>query len=975
MAAIPIYVFAGAHSTADMLNAVAMFAGDNNYLELISIFGLVGIVLLAMKMLATGNYQIMFNWAVTYVVVMALCIVPKTDVMVIDLSDNTSFQQVDNVPLALGVIASELSTISYGLSQFISDVYHAPKDQEYTKTGFLFGSQLVQTTLQAQMPDANTMALWDRYTAQCILPDIALARVNPNKYTMSQLANAPDIFSFLANHNPSPLRGIYIDSNFNTCQQALPQLKAKFEAQANESLTFLGKTYYPNRQQLQDNIKTLVSNTYNYMFGMSNSAQQDLVQNMAVNSLKQGLKAAAAESDAGAALNYAVSQAQKQETASYLTMGQLAEVNLPEMQSILFTFLLAMFPFFVIFSFIPDMGLKVLKEYIVGLIFLCSLPVTYTVLHYLMLSELASSGNTYGSIYKGITLSNINPIAAKHTQMASIAGYLMSLTTFLTYIIVRGLAQGMVSMSERLGALANSGVSSTAHQWTDGSLSLNSSQVGNHTWDSITANKHDLAPVDRFNSASYQRGDGATVTQFANGQISVDQPNSNLRSGINVSQSISDSLQHSLADAHKATLSDRNSLGMSSARTTNDLYQLGDNISHGQTQGIQMSESQQAAFTKAYQENQNVVDQVMKNTGMSHDEASKVLKSAYAKGNLHTEVGLPFLAKLISPASGNVSADFGGGITGESSHSDVDMNSKQLQEAESLMKSYSDSMNTMTSIATNSTVTDSSSRTGAVLHNFSDDYRQTQDYSRQVSADEAREKSLSAALSQAKTNSASINENANFDYVNMLKDRFPQHYADILNDSSPANAAIHQSTQQDFVNKKVADFNKEFGIGANTFGSNQIDNANAQNKSNLDFSAQNTNGNAAYHTDTFKDNHAQGGSALYEKASDKGIKFDQNTYDQQVAQSQQSLDSGASQVNNKGAGLKASAHARNQSIKDALQQDGVLPQSEVLKNMPSANQSASELDMNQLNSNAAEENGKITKEAWSNLFGSNKGDK
>lgn len=66
----------------------------------------------------------------------------------------------------------------------------------------------------------------------------------------------------------------------------------------------------------------------------------------------------------------------------------------------------------------------------------------------------------------------------------------------------------MVSMSERLGALANSGVSSTAHQWTDGSLSLNSSQVGNHTWDSITANKHDLAPVDRFNSASYQRGDG-----------------------------------------------------------------------------------------------------------------------------------------------------------------------------------------------------------------------------------------------------------------------------------------------------------------------------------------------------------------------------------------------------------------------------------------------------------------------------------
>lgn len=68
------------------------------------------------------------------------------------------------------------------------------------------------------------------------------------------------------------------------------------------------------------------------------------------------------------------------------------------------------------------------------------------------------------------------------------------------------------------------------------------------------------------------------------------------------------------------------------------------------------------------------------------------------------------------------------------------MNSKQLQEAESLMKSYSDSMNTMTSIATNSTVTDSSSRTGAVLHNFSDDYRQTQDYSRQVSADEAREK-------------------------------------------------------------------------------------------------------------------------------------------------------------------------------------------------------------------------------------------
>lgn len=142
------------------------------------------------------------------------------------------------------------------------------------------------------------------------------------------------------------------------------------------------------------------------------------------------------------------------------------------------------------------------------------------------------------------------------------------------------------------------------------------------------------------------------MTQFANGQISVDQPNSNLRSGINVSQSISDSLQHSLADAHKATLSDRNSLGMSSARTTNDLYQLGDNISHGQTQGIQMSESQQAAFTKAYQENQNVVDQVMKNTGMSHDEASKVLKALMPKVIYIPRLGFHFLLSLLALLQG-----------------------------------------------------------------------------------------------------------------------------------------------------------------------------------------------------------------------------------------------------------------------------------------------------------------------------------
>ena len=864
---MPIYVFAGAPTLANMLNSVAIFMTTSGYDALCVMIGLVGVAVLAQKFLSSGNYMQLFTWACVFVVCESFFLLNKTDVEVIDVTDKTSFVPVGNVPLGLAFVASELSTISYGLAKDVAFAFQMPNDQEYTKTGFMFGSKLTNTTLDTHITDTNLMSQWDHYTSQCILPDIALAQVNKDKYTMNELNSAPDIFDFLANNHPSPLRGIEINGQFNTCAEALPKLKASFEAEADKNATLLGKTNYPNRKTLQQDIKNIIGNTYNYLFGMPNDARAVLVQNMAINGIKQGITFDASKNNAQAALNFATTQAQTGQTTSYLTAGELAQTYIPEFQSVLFIFLIAIFPFILLFIFIPEQGIKILQKYMMGLVFVSVLPVTFSILHCIMMSFLEYKTNGYSEIYKGITLSNVDQIAYKNTQLASIAGYLMSLTVYMTYVIVSGLASGLVTMAERMGALANTSVNAPAHAWTSGNLSLANSSVSNTSLDNISGNKHDLNPTNFGNRASYDTQAGDIIHKYSGGGSNIEQNTSHLRDSINVQSSIGASLDQAKAHNLSATKSDQEALSNSVVSRHNDQLAYADRINTDSSFTSGMTKNEQMQFSEAAQMNENITQEVMKRTGYSHDQAVKALN------------GIDFKASVGTPGKGlfGSSASVDGHHGNDASSSDSNTNSGSNSDLATLQNQYHQNQQIMKSAIADVRLSEMSGDAKSMATHINDDYSNTQDASKRVSADLSEQQSINQAIRDTKSDSAGITRNLNHRVWNDLVGQYGQERADkIVNaKNNTPDGQIYQKVQQGYIDDQVNKIKAKYGISDNTFDGNQI-----KQQHKIDSSSLTSPVVSNENRDAIGGTYYTNKELLTDYGKDQGIKYDKSNHDQ-----------------------------------------------------------------------------------------------
>ena len=75
---MPIYVFSGAPTLADMLNSVAIFIGTSGYTSLCVMIGLVGIAYLCYRFLSSGNYMQLFAWAAVFIIAESFFIINTT---------------------------------------------------------------------------------------------------------------------------------------------------------------------------------------------------------------------------------------------------------------------------------------------------------------------------------------------------------------------------------------------------------------------------------------------------------------------------------------------------------------------------------------------------------------------------------------------------------------------------------------------------------------------------------------------------------------------------------------------------------------------------------------------------------------------------------------------------------------------------------------------------------------------------------
>ncbi|HCQ7289314.1 TPA: conjugal transfer mating pair stabilization protein TraG, partial [Klebsiella pneumoniae] len=486
-----------------------------------------------------------------------------------------------------------------------------PDSVTYSKTGMLFGSNLVakSTDFLSQNPQITT--LFSDYVQNCVMGDIFLN----HKYSFEELLNSPDPYTLIF-ANPSPLRGVFDKNNqFQTCEEASRDLKSALALDTQTG----GKTwnYYvrqlfggkPNPDLL---FSQMIGDSYNYFYSSGQSAGQIIRQNVTMNALRSGIQSYAARSgDTASLVNMANTSSLEKQRLAQATMGHQALRTLPLMQTVIMGIMIGMFPIMVMAAMFNMMTLQVLKGYVFALIWLQTWPLLFAILNSAMAYYAKQNGVP-------VVLSELSQVQLKNSDIATTAGYIAVMIPPLSWGIVKSMGAAFSSAYSHFSSSGLSATSQAASGVVDGNYSFANMQMENVSGYSWGTNS-----TTSFGQMSRQLANGGMSTQTRDGSMVWDSGGamSKLPVDINVGRQIASAQQQMARESDVQAESALHGYNSSVTSAWNSLQQFGTNKgnSASTTTGSDTTESSQDSMARSKM--MNAVDSYAKANHISRDEA------------------------------------------------------------------------------------------------------------------------------------------------------------------------------------------------------------------------------------------------------------------------------------------------------------------------------------------------------------------
>ncbi|MBI0820555.1 conjugal transfer mating pair stabilization protein TraG [Escherichia coli] len=580
-----VYVIAGGEWLRNNLNAIAAFMGTWTWDSIEKIALTLSVLAVAVMWVQRHNVMDLLGWVAVFVLI-SLLVNVRTSVQIIDNSDLVKVHRVDNVPVGLAMPLSLTTRIGHAMVASYEMIFTQPDSVTYSKTGMLFGAELVSKSTDFLSRNPEIANLFQDYVQNCVMGDIYLN----HKYTLEELMASADPYTLIFSR-PSPLRGVYdSNNNFVTCKDASVSLKDKLNLDTQSG----GKTWHYYAQQLfggrpDPNLlfSTLIGDSYSYFYGSSKSASQIIRQNVTINALKEGI-----------------------------TIG--------------------IFPLLVLAAVFNKLTLSVLKGYVFALMWLQSWPLLYAILNSAMTFYAKQNGAP-------VVLSEISQIQLKYSDLASTAGYLSMMIPPLSWMMVRGLGAGFSSVYSHFASSAISPTASAAGSVVDGNYSYGNMQTENVNGFSWSTNS-----TTSFGQMMYQTGSGATATQTRDGNMVMDASGamSRLPVGINATRQIAAAQQEMAREASNRAESALHGFSSSIASAWNTLSQFGSNrgSSDSVTSGADSTMSAQDSMMASRM--RSAVESYAKAHNISNEQATQELASRSTRasagmyGDAHAEWGV-----------------------------------------------------------------------------------------------------------------------------------------------------------------------------------------------------------------------------------------------------------------------------------------------------------------------------------------------
>ncbi|HBW5752566.1 TPA: conjugal transfer mating pair stabilization protein TraG, partial [Klebsiella pneumoniae] len=735
----------------------------------------------------------------------------RTPVQIIDYSNVAQVYEVDNVPIGLAIPASLTTRAGNALIQSYEMVFALPDSVTYSKTGMLFGSNLVakSTDFLSQNPQITT--LFSDYVQNCVMGDIFLN----HKYSFEELLNSPDPYTLIF-ANPSPLRGVFDKNNqFQTCEEASRDLKSALVLDTQTG----GKTwnYYvrqlfggkPNPDLL---FSQMIGDSYNYFYSSGQSAGQIIRQNVTMNALRSGIQSYAARSgDTASLVNMANTSSLEKQRLAQATMGHQALRTLPLMQTVIMGIMIGMFPIMVMAAMFNMMTLQVLKGYVFALIWLQTWPLLFAILNSAMAYYAKQNGVP-------VVLSELSQVQLKNSDIATTAGYIAVMIPPLSWGIVKSMGAAFSSAYSHFSSSGLSATSQAASGVVDGNYSFANMQMENVSGYSWGTNS-----TTSFGQMSRQLANGGMSTQTRDGSMVWDSGGamSKLPVDINVGRQIASAQQQMAREADVQAESALHGYNSSVTSAWNSLQQFGTNKgnSASTTTGADTTESSQDSMARSKMWNAVVAN--AKANNISNEESFQQLMDDSAKSTQGVDLygsgkwssGDQLFGKLGKWGTG-LSAEAGvkgsAGWTHSSGNTDNvgtsgrESNDSRHDTSSQAAKDFKEASDYFTSRKTTTSGNITDNNASSRVDQFAASLSSAKNSYDQYTSSRTRSHEYSEMASRTESMTGQMNENLTQQFANFVQHRAPQDAEAILtNTSSPEIAAQREALAREFVKEQV----------------------------------------------------------------------------------------------------------------------------------------------------------------------------
>ncbi|HBQ8110017.1 TPA: conjugal transfer mating pair stabilization protein TraG [Klebsiella pneumoniae] len=807
---LEVYAIAGGDWLRGNLNAIAAFMGTGTWSTIEKMCIAISVLIVAGSWVKKHNVMDLIGWVFSLTLVSMLVVI-RTPVQIIDYSNVAQVYEVDNVPIGLAIPASLTTRVGNALIQSYEMVFALPDSVTYSKTGMLFGSNLVakSTDFLSQNPQITT--LFSDYVQNCVMGDIFLN----HKYSFEELLNSPDPYTLIF-ANPSPLRGVFDKNNqFQTCEEASRDLKSALALDTQTG----GKTwnYYvrqlfggkPNPDVL---FSQMIGDSYNYFYSSGQSAGQIIRQNVTMNALRSGIQSYAARSgDTASLVNMANTSSLEKQRLAQATMGHQALRALPLMQTVIMGLMIGMFPIMVMAAMFNMMTLQVLKGYVFALIWLQTWPLLFAILNSAMAYYAKQNGVP-------VVLSELSQVQLKNSDIATTAGYIAVMIPPLSWGIVKSMGAAFSSAYSHFSSSGLSATSQAASGVVDGNYSFANMQMENVSGYSWGTNS-----TTSFGQMSRQLANGGMSTQTRDGSMVWDSGGamSKLPVDINVGRQIASAQQQMAREADVQAESALHGYNSSVTSAWNSLQQFSTNKgnSTSTTTGADTTESSQDSMARSKMWNAVVAN--AKANNISNEESFQQLMDESRKGTVSGEmygnakwssgdqlVGIlgKWATGLTAEGGAKISAgvNASSGSTDSTTESGRESHDSRHDTSSQAAKDFKEASDYFTSRKTTTSGNITDNNASSRVDQFAASLSSAKNSYDQYTTSRTRSHEYSEMASRTESMTGQMSENLTQQFANFVQRRAPQDAEAILtNTSSPEIAAQREALAREFVKEQV----------------------------------------------------------------------------------------------------------------------------------------------------------------------------